>query len=133
MELRELAEQIVFAPTTVEEKLSCPEVVTDEQPGISREAPAAPGRPTKLQFKPQGSGKVDFPRLHRLENEHERGRLLHFFANHELLAPGTMALVLLRFPDAPASFRRGVFQTLKDEQIHTRMYFGRWKEADTIW
>jgi uncharacterized ferritin-like protein (DUF455 family) len=64
-----------------------------------------------------------------LEQERERGRLLHFFANHELLATELMALVLLRFPDAPAAFRRGVFQTLKDEQLHTRLYLERMKEC----
>ena len=58
-------------------------------------------------------------------NPAERGRLLHFFANHELLATELMALVLLKFPDAPPAFRRGVLQTLKDEQEHTRLYLER--------
>lgn len=124
MELRELAEQILFA-TTLEEKLRCPATITDDRPGPPRLTPAAPGRPPELHFKPSGSGKADFPGLHRLEQERERGRLLHFFANHELLATELMALVLLRFPDAPPAFRRGVLQTLKDEQLHTRLYLER--------
>ena len=57
------------------------------------------------------------------------GRLLHFFANHELLATELMALVLLKFPDAPAAFRKGVFETLKDEQEHTRLYMERMKSC----
>jgi uncharacterized ferritin-like protein (DUF455 family) len=65
--------------------------------------------------------------MHRLEQKEERGRLLHFFANHELLATELMALVLLKFPDAPATFRKGVLQTLKDEQEHTRLYLARMK------
>lgn len=73
----------------------------------------------------QSSGKAEFPGVHELENQRERGRLLHFFANHELLATELMALVLLRFPEAPASFRRGVLQTLQDEQEHTRLYIER--------
>src|SRR5882672_2812167 len=100
MELRDLAAQILFA-TTLEEKLRCPEAITDERPGPPLVAPEAPGRPRELRFKPPGTGKADFPGVHRLESERERGRLLHFFANHELLATELMALALLRFPDAP--------------------------------
>ena len=124
MELRDLAERILFA-TTLEEKLLSPPTVTDDHPGAARVAPESPGRPDDLKFKTRGSGHADFPGLHRLEREDERGRLLHFFANHELLATELMALVLLRFPDAPAAFRRGVWQTLRDEQAHTRLYLER--------
>jgi len=128
MELRDFARQILFA-TTLEEKLRCPDVITDTRPGAAFVTPEAPGRPVELRFKTQGSGQADFPGLHRLEREAERGRLLHFFANHELLATELMALALLRFPDAPAAFRRGVLQTLKDEQIHTQLYLQRMQEC----
>ncbi len=124
MELRDFAEQVLFA-TTLEEKLRCPANLTDERPGTPLVTPAAPGRPAELSFKPQVSGKAEFPGLHQLENKTERGRLLHFFANHELLATELMALVLLKFPDAPAAFRKGLLQTLKDEQEHTRLYIER--------
>jgi uncharacterized ferritin-like protein (DUF455 family) len=124
MELRDFAEQVLFA-TTLEEKLRCPENITDERPDAAILAPVAPGRPTELQFKAKDSAKAEFPGAHQLEQERERGRLLHFFANHELLATELMALVLLRFPDAPGAFRRGVLQTLKDEQEHTRLYIER--------
>lgn len=40
-----------------------------------------------------------------------------------------MALALLKFPDAPDSFRRGVFHTLKEEQNHTKWYLQRMKEC----
>src|SRR5690349_19199775 len=124
MELREFAERVLFA-TTLEEKLGAPEQITDECPGVALVTPAAPGRPRELRFKPPGVGKGEFPGTHQLENERARGRLLHFFANHELLATELMALVLLKFPDAPAAFRRGLFQTLRDEQAHTRLYLER--------
>jgi len=126
MELRELAERVLFA-RTLEEKLHCPDDITDEQPGAALATPAAPGRPENLRFKPHGAAKAEFPGLHQLEQERERGKLLHFFANHELLATELMALVLLKFPDAPAAFRKGVLQTLKDEQEHTRLYMERIK------
>lgn len=128
MELRDFAEQILFA-TTLEAKLRAPEAITDERPGQPILAPAAPGRPADLHFKPPGSRKADFPSTHRLEKLSERGRLLHFFANHELLATELMALALLRFPEAPAAFRRGVLQTLQDEQEHTRLYVERMKSC----
>src|ERR1039457_1209258 len=126
MELREFAEQILFA-TTLEEKLHCPDKITDERPGSALITPAAPGRPKALQFKATGKARDSFPGTKNLEQESERGRLLHFFANHELLATELMALVLLKFPDAPAAFRKGVLQTLKDEQEHTRLYLQRMK------
>jgi uncharacterized ferritin-like protein (DUF455 family) len=126
MELREFAERVLFA-TSLEEKLQTPDVITDEQPGSAIVTPAAPGRPRELIFKATGTARGEFPGTRQLEQADERGRLLHFFANHELLATELMALVLLKFPDAPAAFRKGVFETLKDEQEHTRLYMERMK------
>jgi uncharacterized ferritin-like protein (DUF455 family) len=129
MELREFAESVLFA-TSLEEKLRAPGELTDERPGPALESPTAPGRPENLIFKPHGTGdKSEFPGLHLLEQDHERGKLLHFFGNHELLATELMALVLLKFPDAPPAFRQGVLRTLQDEQEHTRLYMERMKSC----
>ena len=128
MELREFAERVLFA-TTLEEKLLCPADITDERPGSALVTPTAPGRPKELQFKVTGEARDSFPGTKNLEQESERGRLLHFFANHELLATELMALVLLKFPDAPAAFRKGVYQTLRDEQEHTQLYLHRMKQC----
>jgi uncharacterized ferritin-like protein (DUF455 family) len=128
MELREFAEHVLFA-TTLEEKLLRPADLTDERPGPAFVTPAAPGRPAGLQFKVTGEARDSFPGTKNLEQESERGKLLHFFANHELLATELMALVLLKFPGAPAAFRKGVLQTLKDEQEHTQLYLRRMKEC----
>ena len=124
MELRAFAEQVLFA-SSLGEKLCAPDNITDESPGAAIVVPAMPGRPVGLTFKQQGGSQNEFPGTRALEKESERGRLLHFFANHELLATELMALVLLRFPDAPPAFRRGVLQTLRDEQEHTRLYLER--------
>jgi uncharacterized ferritin-like protein (DUF455 family) len=134
VELREFAERILCA-TTLEEKLIDPpgERLTDERPGPAWNFAAEPGRPAELRFKSSGSdkagtaGKAEFPGLHGLDNEAGRGKVLHFFANHELLATELMALALLRFPDAPPAFRRGVLHTLREEQEHVRLYLDRMK------
>ena len=128
MELRDFAERVLFA-TTLEKKLLRPADITDERPGTALITPAAPGRPAELQFKVTGEARDSFPGTKNLEQESERGRLLHFFANHELLATELMALVLLKFPDAPAAFRKGVYQTLRDEQEHTQLYLHRMKQC----
>ncbi len=128
MELHEFAERVLFA-TTLEEKLQQPVEISDERPGPALATPTAPGRPAELRFKATGEARDSFPGTRNLEREAERGKLLHFFANHELLATELMALVLLRFPEAPAAFRKGVYQTLKDEQEHTQLYIRRMKEC----
>jgi uncharacterized ferritin-like protein (DUF455 family) len=128
MELRAFAESVLFG-STLEEKLRAPGVITDEHPGSALITPPAPTRPQNLGFKPHATGKSDFPGLHQLENKTERGKLLHFFGNHELLATELMALVLLKFPEAPAAFRKGILATLQDEQAHTRLYMQRMKSC----
>ena len=62
-------------------------------------------------------------------HEESRGVLLHFFANHELLAAELMALALLKFPDAPRAFREGLANTLREEQLHTRWYVNRMNQC----
>ena len=57
MELREFAEQVLFA-TTLEEKLRAPGALTDERPGPALVTPAAPGRPASLVFKPHATGFI---------------------------------------------------------------------------
>lgn len=92
-----------------------------------RYVPDAPGRPAALQFAPRGE-RTPFPTVPQLSDARNRGIVLHFFANHELLAIELMALALLRFPDAPASFRRGLAATVREEQDHLRLYEKRMTE-----
>jgi uncharacterized ferritin-like protein (DUF455 family) len=128
MELREFAERVLFS-SSLEEKLQSPSILTDMHPGSAIATPTAPGRPQGLTFKATGTSRGEFPGTRHLEKNETRGRLLHFFANHELLATELMALVLLKFPEAPAAFRKGVLETLKDEQAHTRLYMERMKSC----
>lgn len=129
MNVTEFAEQIVFG-TTLEDKLQVPGKLSFEKfRSVNVERLLAPGRPDGLQMSTVTGDNSQPPSDHQLENEKSRGRLLHFLANHELLATELMALVLLKFPEAPKAFRQGVLVTLQEEQEHTRMYLQRMEEC----
>lgn len=128
IQLEEFAKQVLFG-TTMEDKLSFPrEEIVDTIRGSAIKTPKALSRPEHLVLRENGV-KANHPSQSKLVDEKERGRLLHFFGNHELLATELMALAILKFPDAPSSFRRGLLETLKDEQIHTRLYMHRMKQC----
>ncbi|MFC4995541.1 DUF455 family protein [Rubritalea tangerina] len=128
MELRDFAEQVLFGKTLEEKLLLNPKVISDEAPAGAFQMPDGPGRPSELRISERGV-KADFPGTNRLDDDVERGKMLHFLANHELLATELMALVLLKFPNAPREFRMGVYETLKEEQAHTLMYMRRMREC----
>jgi len=128
IQLQDFAKQVLFG-MTIEEKLSFPrEEIVDTNPGSAIKTPRQLARPAHLALREDGV-RANHPSNAKLVDEKERGRLLHFFGNHELLATELMALVLLKFPDAPASFRQGILETLKEEQIHTQLYIGRMKQC----
>ncbi|MDQ8188336.1 DUF455 family protein [Pelagicoccus sp. SDUM812002] len=128
IQLEEFAKQVLFG-TTMEEKLSYPrEEIVDTVRGDGIKTPKKLSRPRHLVLRENGV-KASHPSQSKLVDERERGRLLHFFGNHELLATELMALAILKFPDAPASFRRGLLETLKDEQMHTQLYLHRMKQC----
>ena len=72
-----------------------------------------------FQFR-RREGKLPPFESHRDPNN--RAACLHRFAGHELLAVEIMAYALLKFPDAPPHFRKGLAHTLKEEQEHVRLY-----------
>ena len=84
--LREFAEHVLFAKR-LEDKLTAPPPgLVDDARGPALVTPLAPGRPPGLQLSRAGEERADFPREHQLIHEQARGHLLHFMANHELLA-----------------------------------------------
>ncbi|MGZ0657037.1 DUF455 family protein [Coraliomargarita sp. W4R72] len=128
IQLQEFAKQVLFG-TSIEAKLSFPrEEIIDTMPGSAIVTPRQLTRPKHLMLRDDGV-RAKHPSQAKLVDEKERGKLLHFFGNHELLATELMALALLKFPDAPASFRRGLLETLKDEQMHTRLYMHRMEQC----
>ena len=128
MEIRQFAEQVLFG-TRWEDKLVVLDRYEDRAPGAGIATPSAPGRPPGLGLDEwHHREKLRFRDVRHFHSEKERGLVLHFFANHELLALELMALALLKFPQAPEKFRRGLVQTLRDEQEHVRLYQRRMQE-----
>lgn len=119
MELREWAVSILSADS-LEAKLYCPDLLTDFHPG-----PAIywkePSRPTGMGFQ-KHSKEDKLPPFHTHHLIENRINCLHRFAGHELLAVEVMAFALLAYPEAPATFRKGVANTLKEEQGHVKLY-----------
>lgn len=123
MELRTFAERVLHG-TSLEDKLVDPGRLTDTAPGRARSRPDAPGRPDGLALS-RRPDRRPLPGPDALADVSERARVLHAFANHELLALELMALVLLRFPDAEPAFRRTLAATMRDEQRHLGLYLDR--------
>jgi uncharacterized ferritin-like protein (DUF455 family) len=130
-----LARRVLFA-TDLDEKLrlarrplAAEPTEPAGEPGTGSFERVLPGRPSHLRFASDSAARPTLPTRPGLVNEENRGVLLHFFANHELLAAELMALALLKFPDAPAAFREGLANTLREEQLHTRWYVNRMREC----
>lgn len=130
MELRDFAESILFEPD-LERKLATPtSPFTDCMPGKAIiKSSLTPARPEILRMQPRREHQQPRNQIpNNFEDPEARGLILHAFANHELLALELMALAILRFPDAPTSFRLGLARTISDEQRHLRLYWQRMVE-----
>ena len=122
MEVRDWAIRILSGDT-LQEKLFTPDLLTDNDPGypvIFNE----PVRPAGMQFQ-RHTSREKLPTFHEHRHPDKRAICLHRFAGHELLAVEIMAHALLAFPEAPKHFRKGVANTLKEEQEHVRLYIAR--------
>jgi uncharacterized ferritin-like protein (DUF455 family) len=116
--VEEWAQRVLFG-RSLADKLFSPVAWSDDRPAGGCGDVQAPGRAVEIAMADRGG--VSGPPS-SLVDPAERGRLFHFFANHELLAIELMALSLLRFVDAPAAFRRGVVAAMRDEQRHLQSY-----------
>lgn len=120
MELHKYAETILFG-NDLTSKLVLAENFTDQEVGIVIDTPNFPSRP--IQLSRFGQSKI--PSFAALEHQDARAELMHFFANHELLALELMALLILKFPHAPKGFRLGIAHTMREEQEHLQLYIKR--------
>jgi uncharacterized ferritin-like protein (DUF455 family) len=119
MELRDWAVRILTADT-LEEKLLSPQDLTDLNPGTPLTF-KEPTRPQGMHFQ-RHTSREKLPTFHEHRHPDKRAVCLHRFAGHELLAVEIMAHALVAFPDAPKHFRKGVANTLREEQVHVRLY-----------
>lgn len=119
MEIREWALGIL-TQGSLQDKLFAPVALTDDAPGepILIEEPA---RSYDLRFQ-RKKKEEKLPKFHDMRESENRAVCLHRFAGHELLAVEIMAFTLLAFPNAPKNFRKGVANTLIEEQEHVRLY-----------
>jgi uncharacterized ferritin-like protein (DUF455 family) len=125
VELREWATRILSGES-LDEKLFDPLILTDEKPG-SPLLWKEPARPLGMSFK-RHSRKERLPSFSDHSSQDKRAICLHRFAGHELLAVEIMAYALLAFPDAPKHFRKGLANTLREEQGHVKLYMKRMSE-----
>ncbi|MFK7931474.1 MAG: DUF455 family protein [Myxococcota bacterium] len=123
MQLQEWANTLVFG-NTIAQKLLDPGRTEDAQPGAAIAVPTKPGRPPSLPLR-RDENRTRLPSVHALADPLDRAKVLHHFANHELLAIELMALMLLRFPDADPAFRKTLAVTIVDEQRHLSLYVDR--------
>lgn len=94
-----------------------PSAPPDEWSGAVEAPPASPGRPSTWV-----QGKKSPKRPRSFDTPLKRAKLLHSFFHHELQAAELMCWALLRFPEAPPEFRRGLLRIALDEIRHCRLY-----------
>lgn len=84
-----------------------------------------PRRDEKIAFSEE---QTKFPKRGALKDKKQRGKALHFFANHELLAIEMMASAILLFPSQPISSFKSLVDTISEEQTHLQLYIERMNE-----
>jgi uncharacterized ferritin-like protein (DUF455 family) len=92
------------------------------------ELPALPQRNQEIAFQNHRTSKWKLPNRLQMERPEIRGELLHFFANHELLAIEAMAYAILRWGHQRERFCQDTYRVILQEQEHFRLYQGRMKE-----
>ncbi len=125
MELYDFA-LMILSSSSLEDKLYTSDQLTDHKI-YPKQCLDMPARSQQMQFKKHGK-ESKLPTFRDHGHEENRAVCLHRFCGHELLAVEMMAYAILAFPDAPKSFRKGLAQTILEEQEHVRIYRNRLRE-----
>ena len=123
-----IAERVLFSESLDDKLILGPSDAEDLELSDPVNLPDLPSRDQSIEIT-TNRNRANFPGIDCIDNEKDRGKLLHFLANHELLAAELMALALLRFPKAPSEYRKGLYEAMREEQIHTRLYLKRMKDC----
>jgi uncharacterized ferritin-like protein (DUF455 family) len=125
VKLYEFASHILKKGDLSSKLISSNDIVWDEREEWSSERYERPSRNSEISFSEQ---QVKFPGKGSLKEPLQRGKALHFFANHELLAIEMMAQALLLFPQLSFAQRKSLVMTISEEQKHFSMYLSRMQE-----
>lgn len=109
----------------LESKLRPPFDEDGERLVFDRYAPEVIDRPVRDTPLEMTDRSDKLPKRKALREKSARARCLERFAGHELQAVELFAWALLAFPDLPDALRRGLVQTLAEEQRHLQLYLDR--------
>lgn len=125
MRLYEFASNILKEGSLAHKLTPAKDIIWDENESWVSERYSKPTREESISFSTE---QIKFPGKGSLKNPHQRGKALHFFANHELLAIEMMAQALLLFPELTLSQRKSLVTTISEEQKHFSLYLSRMQE-----
>ncbi len=125
MTLYDYANTILMGESLEDKLLSSVDIVWDEMETWQPERCDMPGRSSQIAFS---EDQIKFPSKEALRVDKEKGKALHFFANHELLAIEMMAQALLLFPELLISQKKLLVSTIEEEQKHFMLYSERMGE-----
>lgn len=121
MELTDFCKRILTSGN-IDHKVSPEKVRVDSWFDKEFETPIVPARSKNLSFSDKNQ---KFPKVNQFHRKDIQGKVLHFFANHELMAIEMMAAALLKYPvhnENDLLLKKGILKALADEQKHFSMY-----------
>ena len=124
MSLAERLLAILASPDLATKLAPIPGTVEDDRARVV--VPSTPARSDEIRIVRGQAARV--PPLAGFADLHQRRRILHALANHELQAVELFAWALLRFEEAPEGLRSGWRRVLGEEQCHARLYMRRLEE-----